>query len=144
MEKLNISKKVVEENLIRRPKTIINPFETTTSPKNTYDNVIDDKDAENIETAERDKDNIEENIYENIDDNQSDASMQELPPDIPASPIFYEYDGKTYTVDNSNFLQRNFTNVEPDMNYKMNLCIYKCVLKGCMPYLLYLIDLVSC
>jgi len=138
MEKLNISKKVVEENLIRRPKTIINPFETTTSPKKTYDNVIDDKDAENIETAERDEDNIEENIYENIDDNQSDASMQELPPDIPASPIFYEYDGKTYTVDNSNFLQRNFTNVEPDMNYKMNLCIYKCVLKGCMPYLLYL------
>ena len=128
MDKLNLSKKVVEENLIQRPKTIINPFETTTSPNHAYNNVIQDKDTETAETEQE----------ENIDENHSDASTQELPPDIPASPIFYDYDGKTYTVDNSNFLQRNFTNVEPDMNYKMNLCIYKCVLKGCMPYLLYL------
>ena len=127
MEKLNISKKVVEENLIRSSKPIMDPFETIAEPNKQ----IEDKNIDN------------ENIEEKIDDNISETSVQEseqtdLSHDIPASPIFYDYDGKTYTVDNSNFLQRNFTNVEPDINYKMNLCIYKCVLKGCAPYLLYL------
>jgi hypothetical protein len=50
----------------------------------------------------------------------------------------YKYNGEIYIVDTDPFLQKNFDNVDPEINYTMNICIYKCVRNGCTPYLLYL------
>ena len=139
MEKLNVSKKVVEEQLIREEKSdvsnkaikgSINPYSRRTNYVN--QNIIDPIEKgldNNIEEYEED-----EEEYEEDEEDEEDEEEEEE----PASPIFYKYKGKTYTVDTSNFLQRNFSNVDPESASKMNMCIYKCVRNGCTPYLLYL------
>ena len=48
----------------------------------------------------------------------------------------YDYRGETYFVDNLPFLQRHYN--FPEGEYSTNLCIYKCIRQGLVPYLLYL------
>jgi len=149
MEKLTLSKKVVEEDLIKNAKPIFNPFQ-----KKIQLNKSNDKEREfNANTMQNNLyDTLSETTAKVEEEDQEEAEEEEEPEeepkqenkeekkqhDTPISPIFYNYDGKIYTVDNGNFLQRNFSNIESDIDYKMNLCIYKCVKKGCVPYLLYL------
>uniref|UniRef100_A0A6C0DY26 Uncharacterized protein n=1 Tax=viral metagenome TaxID=1070528 RepID=A0A6C0DY26_9ZZZZ len=58
--------------------------------------------------------------------------------DDVASPITYFYKGETYMVDTDPFLQKDFNDVNPEKGYHTEVCIYRCVLEGCTPYLLYL------
>lgn len=68
------------------------------------------------------------------DESLSDESEYE---EIHTNTI-YDYDGEKFIIDNEKFLQKRFDDIEPNKEYNMNMCIYKCVRTGCSPYLLYL------
>ena len=78
-----------------------------------------------------------ETIYEE-DDSITNENPVEEEAYFPPSLITYNHNGEQYIVDTDPFLQKNFENVNPEINYSMNLCIYKCVQNGSTPYLLYL------
>jgi hypothetical protein len=50
----------------------------------------------------------------------------------------YTYNGETYVLNNTKFLQRRYDELDPTKKYKMQLCAYKCILVDPSPYLLYL------
>jgi len=151
MEKLKLSKKIVDEKLFRH-----NGFYNKSKLIRERD-ISDDEDESNVAVIEnKKKEVIEETSINRQDDDEDDgtdveddfesddadedetADSDDDDKEIHASPIFYKYNKKTYTVDNANFLQRNFSSIDPESTTEMNMCIYKCIQSGCTPYLLYL------
>jgi hypothetical protein len=94
----------------------------------------EDQEEEKKEDQEEEEKEEEDQMEEEEEDQEEDEEEEEE--EEPASPIFYKYNKNTYTVDTTNFLQRNFSNIESTST--MNICIYKCIQTGCTPYLVYL------
>ena len=69
---------------------------------------------------------------------ESEGEGEGEPDEINPKSI-YEYNGKQYYVDNEKLLQKRFDELDPTKKYTTNLCIYKCIRKGCCPYLTYLL-----
>jgi hypothetical protein len=99
----------------------------------------DGEPEENLEPdGEPEDTDMEDTDMEDTDMEDNLSTEDSIEEELPLSPIFYKYNGRTYTVDNANFLQRNFSNIDPIASSIMNMCIYKCIRTGCTPYLLYL------
>jgi hypothetical protein len=75
--------------------------------------------------------------FEDHEETQTQPEYEEAQEINPKS--MYEYDGKQYYVDNEKLLQKRFDEMDHTKKYDMNLCIYRCVRKGCCPYLTYLL-----
>jgi len=112
MYKLKEPKIAVEENVVKTPTT---EDENPTDPET------------KVETAEED-----------IPQEESPVEEFNVPEEINEKSV-YEYDGKKYYIDNEKFLQKRFDDIVPTKHYTTNMCIYKCVRKGCCPYLVYLL-----
>ena len=123
--------------------------------KEKHDDNEDDEDElqEDDDKDEDDNDDDEDELHEDEDkdddDNEDDEDEDELQEDDDKDEeqekedqlnnnTIYEYDGKKYTIDNEKFLQKRFDDIRENMTYKINICIYKCVRNGYLPYLLYL------
>ena len=158
METLNDSKNAVNNNLFeptkfeRREKNRrIKVKEEYTKPIDKYidqrepliqeeemgkevDKPVVEEEEEDEEKEEEEQEEEDEEEEEEEEEDEQEDEEEEEEEDI--SPIFYKYNETTYTVDNANFLQRNFDTIETVS--MMNICIYKCIRSGCTPYLLYL------
>jgi hypothetical protein len=72
--------------------------------------------------------------YENVEERETNAEEEEE----EYMNTTYEYDGEKYILENEKFLQKRFDDIDPTKSYTINMCMYKCIRNGCMPYLLYL------
>ena len=132
MDKLYESKKTVE-NLFKNTKSkniIINYGVINSNDKLSKENEDGSQDEGSHEEEEEHESQNESNIH--------DREQIQLPEYNPPESISYKYDGETYVLENERFLQKTFDTVQPDMHYKMSMCVYKCIRKGCTPYLVYL------
>ena len=126
MYKLKESKNAVEEKFT---PSIMSHIDTEDSDK--------DKESEGIEVeSEAESEAAESEAAES--EAESEESEESEAAEINPKSI-YEYDGKQYYVDNEKLLQKRFDELDPTKKYTMNLCIYKCIRKGCCPYLTYLL-----
>ena len=78
----------------------------------------------------------EEEPYIEEDEPYIDEDEPYIEENITDHALTYDYRGETYFVDNLHFLQRHYN--FPEGEYMTNLCIYKCIRQGEVPYLLYL------
>jgi len=95
------------------------------SPSSNSISSVNDLDLDQGEEGEGEREREGEREGEGLQEEQGEPQLSN-----------YNYENKTYFIDNEKYLQKDFTSITE--NVSMNLCIYKCVRKGCCPYLQYL------